>query len=146
MRCMPTRSECFSPSTRVKLQYFALICRFSGRFRPFSAFRLPEGWRRVESNSRPGEYVYENVNTEERQAWFPTEPAAEEVAAAAVSMTAAEKDREKLKKKNAAALAKRKVRQLRHDYWSLPPRSVPPPTRALVGGCALPTTSMLIGC
>ena len=69
---------------------------------------LPEGWKRVESNSRPGEFVYENVNTEERQAWFPTEAAAEEVSAAAVSMTAAEKDREKLKKKNAAALAKRK--------------------------------------
>lgn len=69
---------------------------------------LPEGWRRVESNSRPGEFVYENVNTEERQAWFPTEAAAEEVSAAAVSMTEDEKAREKLKKKNAAALAKRK--------------------------------------
>lgn len=36
---------------------------------------LPEGWRRVESRSRPGEYVYENIYTEERQAWLPTEPA-----------------------------------------------------------------------
>jgi hypothetical protein len=36
---------------------------------------LPEGWRRVESRSRPGEYVYENIHTEERQAWLPTEPA-----------------------------------------------------------------------
>ena len=52
--------------------------------------------------------MYENVNTEERQAWFPTEAAAEEVSAAAVSMTADEKNREKLKKKNALALAKRK--------------------------------------
>jgi hypothetical protein len=32
---------------------------------------LPEGWTRVESRSRPGEYVYENKYTEERQAWFP---------------------------------------------------------------------------
>ena len=36
---------------------------------------LPEGWRKVASNSRPGEFVYENIYTEERQAWFPTEPA-----------------------------------------------------------------------
>eukprot|EP00045_Choanoeca_perplexa_P000694 m.15512 g.15512 ORF g.15512 m.15512 type:complete len:218 (+) comp10476_c0_seq1:61-714(+) len=36
---------------------------------------LPEGWRRVESRSRPGEFVYENEHTEERQAWFPTEAA-----------------------------------------------------------------------
>lgn len=36
---------------------------------------LPAGWKRVESRSRPGEYVYENEFTEERQAWFPTEPA-----------------------------------------------------------------------
>eukprot|EP00729_Bicosta_minor_P002571 gene2571-2804_t len=35
----------------------------------------PEGWKRVESRSRPGEFVYENVNTEARQAWFPTEAA-----------------------------------------------------------------------
>lgn len=36
---------------------------------------LPVGWKRVESRSRPGEYVYENEYTEERIAWFPTEPA-----------------------------------------------------------------------
>jgi hypothetical protein len=36
---------------------------------------LPEGWRRVESRSRPGEFVYENIHTEERQAWFPDTPA-----------------------------------------------------------------------
>jgi len=39
---------------------------------------LPEGWRRVESRSRPGEFVYENIHTEERQAWFPEETAKEE--------------------------------------------------------------------
>ena len=39
---------------------------------------LPEGWRKVESRSRPGEFVYENVHTEERQAWFPTDAAKEE--------------------------------------------------------------------
>jgi hypothetical protein len=42
---------------------------------------LPEGWRRVESRSRPGEFVYENIHTEERQAWFPDTPA-EKVACA----------------------------------------------------------------
>lgn len=39
---------------------------------------LPDGWRRVESRSRPGEFVYENINTEERQGWFPDAPAKEE--------------------------------------------------------------------
>ena len=39
---------------------------------------LPEGWRRCESRSRPGEFVYENIHTEERIAWFPTESANEE--------------------------------------------------------------------
>ena len=34
-----------------------------------------QGWLRVESRSRPGEFVYENQVTKERQAWFPTEPA-----------------------------------------------------------------------
>merc|ERR1719183_1775449 len=42
---------------------------------------LPEGWKRVESRSRPGEFVYENIHTEERQAWFPTEAAVEVSAA-----------------------------------------------------------------
>jgi hypothetical protein len=37
---------------------------------------LPEGWTRVESRSRPGEFVYENKLTDERQAWFPDGPAA----------------------------------------------------------------------
>eukprot|EP00051_Salpingoeca_urceolata_P006597 m.87210 g.87210 ORF g.87210 m.87210 type:complete len:220 (+) comp14900_c0_seq2:87-746(+) len=36
---------------------------------------LPAGWKRVESRSRPGEYVYENNFTEERQSWFPDAPA-----------------------------------------------------------------------
>ena len=36
---------------------------------------LPAGWIRVESRSRPGEFVYENTNTDERQAWFPDAPA-----------------------------------------------------------------------
>lgn len=36
---------------------------------------LPDGWRRVESRSRPGEFVYENIYSEERQAWFPDSPA-----------------------------------------------------------------------
>eukprot|EP00730_Choanoeca_flexa_P018475 TRINITY_DN8985_c0_g1_i4.p1 TRINITY_DN8985_c0_g1~~TRINITY_DN8985_c0_g1_i4.p1 ORF type:complete len:279 (+),score=88.29 TRINITY_DN8985_c0_g1_i4:240-1076(+) len=45
------------------------------QLRKSRAERLPEGWKMVESKSRPGEYVYENVHTEERQAWFPKEPA-----------------------------------------------------------------------
>ena len=36
---------------------------------------LPAGWRKVESRTYPGEYVYENIHTLERQAWIPTEPA-----------------------------------------------------------------------
>lgn len=36
---------------------------------------LPAGWIRVESRSRPGEWVYENTLTEERQSWFPETPA-----------------------------------------------------------------------
>ena len=36
---------------------------------------LPEGWRQVESRSRPGQFSYENENTGERVAWRPTEPA-----------------------------------------------------------------------
>ena len=39
---------------------------------------LPEGWRRCDSRSRPGEVVYENIHTEERIAWFPTENANKE--------------------------------------------------------------------
>lgn len=45
------------------------------KLREKRAERLPEGWRMVESRSRPGQYVYENIHTEERQAWFPTESA-----------------------------------------------------------------------
>ena len=36
---------------------------------------LPEGWRKVPSNSRPGQFVFENIYTEERISWIPTEPA-----------------------------------------------------------------------
>ncbi len=36
---------------------------------------LPEGWRKVPSNSRPGQFVFENIYTEERIGWVPTEPA-----------------------------------------------------------------------
>ena len=41
----------------------------------FCSTRLTRSWKRVESRSRPGEFVYENIYTEERQAWLPTEPA-----------------------------------------------------------------------
>jgi len=75
-----------------------------------AAKQLPEGWRRVESRSRPGEFVYENIHTEERQAWFPDEVAKEELGAAPVSMSEADARREELKKKNMEALAKRKAK------------------------------------
>ena len=68
---------------------------------------LPAGWIRVESRSRPGEFVYENINTEERQAWFPTE-AAVEVSAAAEAGTG-DAAKAALQAKNKAALAKRKA-------------------------------------
>lgn len=74
-----------------------------------NAKELPAGWRRVESRSRPGEFVYENIHTEERQSWFPEAPATEEISAPLAPMSADEKAREALKKKNAAALAKRKA-------------------------------------
>jgi len=83
---------------------------------------LPEGWRRVESRSRPGEFVYENVHTEERQAWFPNKPAVEEVSAAPVAANTEDAAKEALKKKNAAALAKRKAASaaLKEQEKSLP--------------------------
>jgi len=70
---------------------------------------LPEGWKRVESRSRPGEFVYENIHTEERQSWFPDAVAKEEVGTNLAPMSAAESAREALKKKNAAALERRKA-------------------------------------
>jgi coenzyme F420-reducing hydrogenase beta subunit len=72
---------------------------------------LPEGWRRVESRSRPGEFVYENVHTEERQAWFPDAPANEEASAALVAQSAEDARKQALKAKNLAALQKRKQQQ-----------------------------------
>lgn len=70
---------------------------------------LPEGWRRVESRSRPGEFVYENIHTEERQAWFPDAPAKEEAGPALVAQNEDAKRKEELKKKNLQALQKRKA-------------------------------------
>eukprot|EP00040_Diaphanoeca_grandis_P030667 m.181861 g.181861 ORF g.181861 m.181861 type:complete len:372 (-) comp32083_c0_seq1:331-1446(-) len=77
-----------------------------------NAKELPEGWKRVESRSRPGDFVYENIHTEERQSWFPDAPAKEEVGTNLAPMSAAESAREALKKKNAAALQKRKQEAL----------------------------------
>ena len=34
---------------------------------------LPDGWRQVKSQTRPGEFSYENVYTKERQAHRPTQ-------------------------------------------------------------------------
>jgi uncharacterized protein YbdZ (MbtH family) len=70
--------------------------------------KLPEGWRKVESNSRPGEFVYENVNTEERQAWFPDAPASEEAAPQLVAQSADASVKASLKEKNLKALEKRR--------------------------------------
>lgn len=69
---------------------------------------LPAGWRRVESRSRPGEYVYENIHTEERQAWFPDAPAPEEASAPLIAQSDDQAKKEALKAKNKAALEKRK--------------------------------------
>lgn len=70
---------------------------------------LPEGWRRVESKSRPGEFVYENVHTEERQAWFPEVTAPEQAAAPLVAQSEDEARKAALKEKNRLALEKRKA-------------------------------------
>jgi len=67
---------------------------------------LPAGWRRVESNSQPGTFVYENEHTEERQAWFPTEVAGVQGGAGAEAVMS---DADRLKAKNKAALEKRKA-------------------------------------
>ena len=61
-------------------------------------------WKRVESNSRPGEYVYENLLTEERQAWFPVEAAKASTGAVGASVPAG-------KSKNQAALEKLKAKR-----------------------------------
>lgn len=94
---------------------------------------LPEGWRRVASNSRPGEFVYENIHTEERIAWFPTETAREEgigrlttwlslrsASAALVAQNTEDSKKEALKQKNLAALEKRKAALQAQKYisWS----------------------------
>ncbi|DBA02476.1 TPA: hypothetical protein N0F65_008690 [Lagenidium giganteum] len=42
---------------------------------PNDVVRLPPGWRRVLSRTRPGEYSYENQYTKERIAFAPKEPA-----------------------------------------------------------------------
>jgi len=70
---------------------------------------LPDGWRRVESRSRPGEFVYENIHTEERQAWFPEAVAKEEVSAALVAQSEADAAKAARIAKNKAALAARKA-------------------------------------
>jgi hypothetical protein len=70
---------------------------------------LPEGWRRVESRSRPGEFVYENIHTEERIAWFPTETAKEEAGPALVAQNEDAAKKAALKEKNRLALEKRKA-------------------------------------
>jgi hypothetical protein len=71
-----------------------------------AAQELPTGWTRVESRSRPGEFVYENIHTEERQAWFPDKPAVEE-SVPSVDPEAA--DKAALMAKNKAALLARKA-------------------------------------
>jgi len=75
---------------------------------------LPAGWRKVESRSRPGEFVYENIHTEERQAWFPDAPAVEEAVAAAPLVAVSEEQAKKdsIKEKNRLALLKRKEAQV----------------------------------
>ena len=87
---------------------------------------LPPGWRRVESRSRPGEYVYENIHTEERQAWFPEVAAAEEAAPPLVAQSESDRKKEELKAKNIAALQKRKElaeqRKAAEAQMELPPR------------------------
>lgn len=80
---------------------------------------LPAGWRKVESRSRPGDFVYENIHTEERQAWFPDAPAVEEAQAPLVAMTEDDKKKAMLKEKNRIALLKRKeasIAQMKADH------------------------------
>lgn len=65
---------------------------------------LPAGWKRVESRSKPGTYVYENTFTEERQAWIPTEPAIAPGTKIAAPSSTGDAKQEALKEKNRKAL------------------------------------------
>lgn len=65
---------------------------------------LPEGWRMVPSRSNPGEYVYENINTLERQSWMPTQPASLSVGQLRAAVAANEMQRE---------LAQRRLNEVR---------------------------------
>lgn len=66
---------------------------------------LPEGWKHVESRSVPGEMVYENVHTSERQAWKPDDaaPTTESNLSAILDPDKVTKPFPKLDPKNAAA-------------------------------------------
>jgi hypothetical protein len=83
---------------------------------------LPEGWRRVESRSRPGEFVYENIHTEERQAWFPDTPAAEVVSAPLVAQSEDSTKKAALKDKNLKALERMResLKKQKEEENSLP--------------------------
>ena len=43
--------------------------------RDLRAAALPEGWKEVESESRPGTQMWQNVHTDECIGWFPSDPA-----------------------------------------------------------------------
>lgn len=55
---------------------------------------LPQGWRMVPSRSNPGEFVYENINTLERQSWVPTQPASLSVGQLKTAVAANEMERQ----------------------------------------------------
>jgi len=64
-------------STNVDEGFRKIITKVA-EFLPFTATglpKLPDGWTRVSSRSRYGEYSYKNKYTSERVAWPPTEPA-----------------------------------------------------------------------
>ena len=46
-----------------------------GKFLVAAAARLPAGWTQQESRSRPGQFTYVNMYTNERISWLPTVPA-----------------------------------------------------------------------
>lgn len=56
--------------------------------------QLPEGWQMVPSRSNLGEYVYENIHTNERQSWVPKESAALSVGQLRAAVNANDMERE----------------------------------------------------
>eukprot|EP00041_Stephanoeca_diplocostata_P017358 m.348471 g.348471 ORF g.348471 m.348471 type:complete len:626 (-) comp20674_c0_seq1:101-1978(-) len=75
---VPAVTEAPAPAAQTSVQAAPVATPSSGAGDAGDA--LPAGWRRVPSRSVPGEFVYENMHTLERQAWAPTAAATHDLA------------------------------------------------------------------